>query len=290
MYGFESGQRMNYSFVTFLGTDSFLPGVLALNNSLKKYNKAYGLLVLTTDLVSAVSIATLNKASIKHKHVERIANPNHLGDDERNFRHMYTKLRIFELEEFDKVVYIDADMLVCCNIEELFDCPHMSAVVAGPLNPAYSHWKELNAGFLIVIPDKSLAEKMYALVAVTPSDDGSDQGFLHSYYNTWANDKHLHLDHKYNVPVYEIDLYSKLNYFRFSYKNGSLNTNIAIIHYWGYDKPWFHNGRLLNIRSPRAQDHAYMLWWDVYKPQDRKLRLFYYIGNTIARKFLFKRG
>jgi len=43
---------------------------------------------------------------------------------------MYTKLRVFELEEFDKVVYIDADMLVCADVEELFNQPHMSAVVS----------------------------------------------------------------------------------------------------------------------------------------------------------------
>lgn len=283
---------MNYSFVTFLGTDNFLPGVLALNTSLKKHNKTYPLLVLTTDLVSPESIATLNRRNIKHKYVERIKNPNILKDDERNFKHMYTKLRIFELEEFDKVVYIDADMLVCCNIEELFDSLHMSAVVAGALNPVYSHWTELNAGFLVVVPDKALAEKMYALVDSTPSDDGSDQGFLHSFYSNWANDKQLHLDHKYNVPVYEIDIYSKLNYFRFNYKNGILDTDISIIHYWGYDKPWYHNGRSLNIRSPRVKDHAYMLWWDVYKPEDRKLRVFYYACNAIARKLqlLFRRN
>jgi lipopolysaccharide biosynthesis glycosyltransferase len=278
---------MEYSFVTFLGTDSFLPGVLALNNSLKNYNKSYGLLVLTTDLVSPASIAALESKNIRYKHVARIKNPNARGDDQRNFGHMYTKLRIFELEEFDKVVYIDADMLVCCNVEELFDCPHMSAVVAGALKPECSHWNELNAGFLVVVPDKALAERMYALVDSTPSDDGSDQGFLHSFYSNWANDKHLHLDHKYNVPVYDIDVYARLNYFKFSYRNGALDTNISIIHYWGYDKPWYHDGRLLNIRSQRSEDRAYMLWWDVYQPRQRKFRIFYYIAGKFVS--LFKR-
>lgn len=277
-------QKMNYSFITFLGTDGFLPGVLALSNSIKKYNSTYGLLVLTTDLVSPQSLATLDSRNIKHKYVQRIKNPNELGNDERNFRHMYTKLRIFEQDEFDKVVYIDADMLVCCNIEELFDCQHMSAVVAGALNPVNSHWDALNAGFLVVVPDRALAEQMYALIDTTPSDDGSDQGFLHSFYNNWPNDKHLHLHHKYNVPVYEIELYAKLDHFKFSYNNSRLDTDIAIIHYWGYDKPWFHDGKLLNIRSPRIVDRAYLLWWDVYRPADRKLRAFYYIRNVIARK------
>lgn len=277
---------MRYSFVTFLGTDSFLPGVVALNNSLKKYNKKYPLLVLITDLVSEESIKVLDSLKIAYKYVDRIKNPNHLGSDNRNFRHMYTKLRIFELDEFDKVVYIDADMLVCCNVEELFNCPHMSAVVAGALNPVFSHWNELNAGFQVVVPDKALAEKMYALVDSTPSDDGSDQGFLHSFYNNWKNDTHLHLPHKYNVPISELDIYTKLNLFKFNYKKGVLDTDISILHYWGYDKPWHHDGRKISIRSPRIEDHAYMLWWDVYKPEQRKTRLLYYIRNALYRKFL----
>jgi len=278
--------KKKYSFVTFLGTDSFLPGVIALNNSLKKYNKKYGLLVLTTDLVSPESLAILDRTNIRRKYVDRIENPNTLENDQRNFRHMYTKLRVFELEEFDKVVYIDADMLVCADVEELFNQPHMSAVVAGALHPACGTWKELNAGLLVVVPDKSLAERMYALVPELQSNDGSDQGFLHSFYSEWPNDKHLHLDHKYNVPAPDIGIYSQLNHFTFNYKKGVLETDIAIIHYWGYDKPWHHNGRLLNMRSPRVEDHLYMLWWDFYKPSDKKFRVFYYAGNTIRRKFL----
>jgi lipopolysaccharide biosynthesis glycosyltransferase len=283
---------MNYSFVTFLGTDSFLPGVLALNTSLKNYNKTYGMVVLVTDLITPTSILALESNCIKHKYVDRIKNPNKLENDERNFKHMYTKLRIFELDEFDKIVYLDADMLVCRNIEEIFDAPHMSAVAAGALAPGYTHWKELNAGFLVVVPDKSLAAKMYALVESTSSYDGSDQGFLQSFYNNWANDKALQLDHKYNLPVSNIEVLVDLNYFKFSYKKGVLDTNIAILHYWGFDKPWHHDGRRLNIRSPCANDHAYMLWWDVYKPEYRKFRLLYYISDTIVRKLskLLKRS
>ncbi|WP_121812807.1 glycosyltransferase [Mucilaginibacter kameinonensis] len=274
-----------YSFVTFLGTDSFLPGVIALYNSLSIFNKKYPLLVLTTDLVSNESLSILDKLNIQHKHVERIQNPNVLENDQRNFRHMYTKLRIFELAEFDKIVYIDADMLVCSNIETLFNSPHMSSVVAGALNPGCSDWKDLNAGLLVVVPDKTLAGEMYSLVPVLKSNDGSDQGFLHSFYSNWANDKQLHLDHKYNVPAPDVDIYSQLNHFKFSYRNGLLDTDIAVIHYWGYHKPWHYNGRLLNIRSQRVEDRLNMLWWDFYKPADRKLRVFYYTINLIRRKF-----
>jgi len=41
---------MKYSFVTHLGTDNFLPGMLALNASLKKYNNTDDVIVLVSEL------------------------------------------------------------------------------------------------------------------------------------------------------------------------------------------------------------------------------------------------
>lgn len=272
---------MNYSFVSLLATDSFLPGVIALNNSLKKHKHRYGLLVLTTDLVSAATLKKLNKHQIPHRHVERVSNPNLLGEDRRNFKHMYTKLRIFEQDDFDKLVYIDADMLVCCNVDELFDCPHMSAVVAGALHPNNADWVHFNAGFLVVEPSRALAQKMYNLIETTPSNDGSDQGFLQSFYADWPEQASLHLDQKYNVPVFMLDVYAQHGY-GFSYQNGKLDTKISILHYWDYHKPWDFAGKKLSARSPNKLDQAYLLWWDTYKPATKRLRAIYQIKNAIA--------
>ncbi|MDB5133455.1 MAG: nucleotide-diphospho-sugar transferase [Mucilaginibacter sp.] len=112
---------MKYSFATYLGTDSFLPGILVLNESISKYNKLYGLVVLVSESVSKDALDLLAHVQIKTKVVAEIKNPHDLGNDDRGFKYMYTKLRLFEMFEFDKVVYIDADMLVCGNIEQLFD-------------------------------------------------------------------------------------------------------------------------------------------------------------------------
>ena len=89
----------NYSFVTYLGTDDFLPGVLALNVSLKRFNGAYGLLILVSDDVSNVSIAALDVRQIAWKRVHEISNRHSTGSDPRNFKCMFTKLRIFEMYE-----------------------------------------------------------------------------------------------------------------------------------------------------------------------------------------------
>ena len=255
---------MKYSFITYLGTDNFLPGILTLNASLKKYNKTYDLVVLVSDLVSDRIVSLLDSKKLKYKLIEQIKNPQELGSDERNFKYMYTKLRIFEMFEFDKVVYLDADMLVCNNIEELFSHPHLSAVIAGGLHPSNSSWHELNAGLLVIEPDKALFENLYSLIAHLPSNDGSDQGFLHTFYRDWPSNKKLQLDHRFNVPAVYIDEYSSLHHYKFSYKRRSLTTNIAVIHYWGRYKPWDINIRQLKRTNASKLEQSLILWWDIF--------------------------
>ena len=40
---------------------------------------------------------------------------------------LWTKLRVWQLDDYDKVVMIDADMLVLKNVDELFKMPELSA-------------------------------------------------------------------------------------------------------------------------------------------------------------------
>lgn len=260
---------MNYAFVTYLGTDNFLPGILVLNHSLKKHNKMYDLVVLINETVSASIAELLVLKEIKFKTVKPIENPNDLINDERNFKNMYTKLRIFEMFEYDKVVYLDADMLVCNNIEELFNHPHMAAVVAGALFPTNESWKDLNAGLMIIEPDKNTFNKLFSLINQLPSIDGSDQGFLHSFYKDWPSDKSKQLDHRFNVPFVYIDEYCRLHDYKFSFKKKVFETNIAVIHYWGRYKPWEMNIKLLQRNSTKKMEQSLILWWDVFLEQQK---------------------
>jgi alpha-N-acetylglucosamine transferase len=255
---------MEYSFVTYLGTDNFLPGVLTLGHSLMRYNKKYELVVLVNETVSDNIIDLLIIKKIQFKIIKEIKNPQNLGDDKRNFKYMYTKLRIFEMFEYDKIVYLDADMLVCNNIEELFACPHMSAVIAGGLVPSNKLWKDLNAGLMVIEPDKNTFITLYSSINNLPSDDGSDQGFLHSFYESWPLKKSLHLNHKFNVPSCYIDEYCKSYEYRFSYTGKLLDTNISVIHYWGRYKPWEINIKQLKKKSTSKVKQALILWWDIF--------------------------
>jgi lipopolysaccharide biosynthesis glycosyltransferase len=255
---------MNKSFVTFLATENFLPGVLTLNKSLRLFNKNFDFVVLVTKAISEDCIKILNAANCKTKLVEDIPNPYKNKNDPRGFGHMYTKLRIFEMFEYEKVVYLDADLFICGNIELLFEAPHMSAVIAGGLMPENAAWDTLNAGLLIVEPSPGLWDLLYPSITELPSIDGSDQGFLQEFYQDWPARKELHLSHKFNVPLDHLDTYCEHHGFSFSYIRKKLNTDLAIIHFWGSVKPWQLNIRELSRRSKVKKVQALILWWDIF--------------------------
>ena len=252
---------MKKAFVTYLGTADFLPGVLALAKSLKKHNETALIILVTRDIPSDM-VSSLTGQGHTIKIVEEIPSPFSSKNDIRGFRFMYTKLNIFGMTEFDKIVYLDADMLVLESIENLFEKPHLSAVVAGGLAPENKDWRQLNAGLLVVEPNGDLFAEMKSKVATLSSSDHSDQGFLHSFYENWPSEQHLHLEHKYNLPAQYIDVYCRKFDFQFSYKDGTLVTkNFAVLHYWGPDKPWHFNSKALAEMWPGRFQQSVKLWW-----------------------------
>ena len=64
---------------------------------------------------------------MRRRQVEPIANPNSDVHVEGWVNSGYTKLHIWDMTEYDKVVYIDADVLVLENVDELFDRPSPAA-------------------------------------------------------------------------------------------------------------------------------------------------------------------
>jgi len=255
---------MDNAYVTFIKTDDYLPGVLALKKSLDPFNNGNDFVVITTKKsLSNQATKVLKSINCKIKIVDEVKNPliDHLNKD--TFNH-YTKLRVFEMTEYRKLIFLDADLIICSNIESLFEAPHMSAVAAGGLI-SENNWIDLNGGFLVVEPSEQLFNEMHRVSNYFPSKDGTDQGFLHSFYKDWPNQKYLHLDHKFNVPVQYLDIYCKNFSFRFSYTNEILDTNIAVIHYWGPIKPWtFYHKSSIFEDSPKVKQ-AINLWWDFYE-------------------------
>ena len=90
----------------------------------------------------------------------------------------------------------------------------MSAVIAGGLIQD-NNWSEPNTGLMVIEPRKELFSQLLSATKLLPSKDGTDQGFLHSFYKNWPENQQLHLEHRFNVPVTYLDRYCENLNFKF---------------------------------------------------------------------------
>ena len=261
---------MRKQFVTYLGNDRFLPGVLVLSASLVQHNQNVGLLILVGQSVSPPIIDFLGEKGLSIRMIKDIENPFVQAKDNRGSKYMYTKIRVFELVEFDKIVFLDADMLVCSNIECLFEKEHMSAVVAGKFMLKNASWVDFNSGLMVIKPEPATFEKMLEVIKTLDSNDRTDQGFLNNFYCEWKSNTGLHLDHKFNLPSEYLDEFCRLSGLDFEY-NGDIHCGdgVAVLHFWGSAKPWDIDitglaVRYLAARARPKYQQSLDLWWDYF--------------------------
>jgi lipopolysaccharide biosynthesis glycosyltransferase len=253
---------MQQAYVSVLTSDDYLPGVLALHQSLRNVGAKAAFLLLVTPDVSPVVRQCLKECRISTREIAPVDSP-YAGQVTPAFATMFTKLRAFELVEYQKVVYLDSDMLVCVNIDELFEKPGWSAVNAGGMLPENADWVDLNAGFLVIEPNLAQFGEMLRLKDVLPSKDGSDQGFLHSYFPTWPRQPHLHLPHTYNLYVGHLDRYCELfGYHLPAPGRPAAATTVRILHFWGAFKPWDY-GRVDDEEA--LYNEAFRRWWATFR-------------------------
>ena len=102
--------------------------------------------------------------------------PNPFDHGLARFRFAFNKLLLWNLTQYERIVYFDADNVVVHvdKAEELFLCGHFCVVY---MNPCHFH-----TGLLVIRPDTALLGTMLDKLASTGSYDGADQGFLSAFF------------------------------------------------------------------------------------------------------------
>lgn len=157
----------------------------------------------------------------------------------------YSKLRLWSLTEFHRIVYLDADMLVLKNLDHLFSLPELTAV-ADSLPP-----DRFNSGLMVLQPNQSTFEDMITKVHLLPSPNVGDQGFLNEYFSDWYT-KGGKLHYGYNALV---------RVSQFSTWDAWVEPKLMVLHFSGLSKPW---NVVQDPKQPstRRYDHV---WWDAYR-------------------------
>ncbi|KAI5659944.1 hypothetical protein M9H77_28737 [Catharanthus roseus] len=165
------------AYVTLLYGDEFLLGVRVLGKSIRDTGSTKDMVALVSDGVSDYAKSLLRADGWIVEKVSLLANPNQVRPT--RFWGVYTKLKIFNMTKYKKVVYLDADTIVVKSIEDLFKCGKFCANL--------KHSERLNSGVMVVEPSKEVFNDMMSKVTTLGSYTGGDQGFLNAYYPGFAN-------------------------------------------------------------------------------------------------------
>ncbi|KAM0788763.1 hypothetical protein ACM66B_002854 [Microbotryomycetes sp. NB124-2] len=273
---------------TLLTKASYLQGCLVLHASLNlKHESAYPLVVFATPELDQNSRAVLESRGIVVRDIEYLEPVKELkttldGHDHR-FADTWTKLRVFELVEYDRVVLLDSDMLVLQNMDELMTMPlepgWIAAAHACTCNPRkLAHypkdWVPENCGHQLsrgtVPPEPEQFSKPThhllnsGLVVLTPS--------VETFNKIWHTLQFDPLVKTFLFPDQDLlALVFKGRFKPLSYRYNALKTlkqahgdmwrdeDVKNIHYI-LDKPWFHRP------AADASVHADLnkLWWQAY--------------------------
>ncbi|KAJ3795908.1 glycogenin [Lentinula aff. detonsa] len=260
-----------YAFVTLLTSDHYLPGALTLAAALRDVHPSPAIspevqfqtvCLVTPETVDVSTIKLLRKAFDVVIGVELIAQSDEKGLQllgRPDLNEVLTKLHVFRLTQYAKIIFLDADVLPIQPLSHLFTIPHEFSAAPDV------GWPDIfNSGVLVLSPGEEKFSELRELLTTKGSWDGGDQGIL----NEWRGDNWNRLSFTYNTTPTAAYTYAPA-YERFG-------KQISAIHFIGPNKPW----KSIQFRAPflsqqqqqqqqpnqRAYDYDSLVdkWFDVY--------------------------
>jgi alpha-N-acetylglucosamine transferase len=234
------GARSDRAYVTLVTNDAYLPGAVALVRSLKLSGTAADIVVLHsgvlasealrgladlgTRLAECTLLPTSDAFNASHAKSE-IHGRNPFAKGSKPSFHTpldnFVKLRLWQLTEYSKVVFIDADAIVLRNCDRLFDYPEFSA--APNVYESLVDFRRMNSGVFVAQPSNYTFEVMLKkLDAPGVFWRRTDQSFLQTYFPDWCG-----------LSVYD----NMLQYVWFNMPELWDWSLIRILHFQ-YEKPW----------------------------------------------------
>ncbi|XP_060744117.1 glycogenin-1a isoform X1 [Tachysurus vachellii] len=248
------------AFVTLATNDSYAKGAMVLGVCLRNHKTSRKLTILIGDDISQPCRSVLSQIFDEVCEVSVLDS----GDVTRlammkrpELGVTFTKLHCWNLTHYSKCVFMDADTLVLCNIDELFERDELSAAP----DPG---WPDcFNSGVFVFQPSKETYTELLNSCMQHGSFDGGDQGVLNNYFSDWATaDIAKHLPFIYNLS--SVSIYTYLPAFK------QFGHNAKVIHFLGEKKPWdYQLGDDEECSSEKVSSSLHpdfvQQWWCVFK-------------------------
>lgn len=202
----------NYSYITLLSDDSYIYGIILLQESLKKVNAQFPLKVLVTSNVSQPILEIMRQLDLEYKIIDPIYSQELVDYNKtiqprfaRTWALCLSKFETFNLVEYDKIIFLDADILVLKNLDHLFEYPHLTSALDGEYFNLWPDNPHFNSGILVIKPDKKEYTNLTNFYSNLVLDEDkkiqciADQEILNMYYSDWPFKEELHLNKYYDI-------------------------------------------------------------------------------------------
>lgn len=167
------------------------------------------------------------------------------------------KLAILESNienKFDKIIYLDSDQQIFSNIDNLMECPHMSAVPnrspKAQLTPYKLGFSNFCAGLFVwdFLQYRGLGHQLLSQLDQLPSNIiWHDQSILNFWFQDWVNKPELHLNAAYGLMNHKniASLFKErpkiIHFTSRDRKNWPYLQPINLSKDWLYVKEWLQN-------------------------------------------------
>ncbi|KAM3706367.1 galactinol synthase 1-like [Castanea sativa] len=271
------------AFITFLaGNGDYVKGVVGLAKGLRKVKSAYPLVVAMLPDVPEEHREILRSQGCILREIEPIYPPeNEVQFAMAYYVINYSKLRIWNFEEYKKMIYLDADIQVFENIDHLFDTPdgYFYATMDCFCEKTWSHSLQFkvgycqqcpdrvpwpidmgsppplyfNAGMFVFNPSRSTFDKLLEVLYATPVTPFAEQDFLNMFFE----------------KVYKpLPLVFNLVLAMLWRHPENIDVNkVKVAHYCAAgSKPWRYTGKEANM----DREDIKMLvkkWWDIFNDE-----------------------
>lgn len=131
----------NYAYVSLIGTNNYIYPAICLMTSWKRTDPKYPFYIMVTKDITAENRKILSTLGYRLIDIDEYVPTNYqntlnnspINDKElslhggahqdNGWRHAYSKLMIWNLTQFDKLCWLDLDIMVWHNIDDVFDYP-----------------------------------------------------------------------------------------------------------------------------------------------------------------------
>ncbi|XP_052200884.1 UDP-glucuronate:xylan alpha-glucuronosyltransferase 2 isoform X2 [Diospyros lotus] len=241
-------------------SESYVCGAITLAQSLLQSGTKRDLILLLDTSISVPKRQALAAAGWKIRLIKRIRNPR--AEKGTYNEYNYSKFRLWQLTDYDKIIFIDADVIVLRSLDLLFHFPQLSATG----NDA----SIFNSGVMVIEPSNCTFKLFMRHRKDIVSYNGGDQGFLNEIFVWW-----------HRLP-------RRVNFLKNFWSNSSVEVGVKnqlfgsdppklySIHYLGL-KPWqCYRDYDCNFDIPNqkvyATDVAHWRWWKLHDAMEEELQ------------------